>query len=318
MRNKVTVSICMLAYNHEDYIRQAIDGVLMQKCNFHFELIIGEDGSTDSTRQICIEYKQKYPNIIQLLLPSENQGMYVNWITCISAVQGKYLAFCEGDDYWTDPYKLQKQVDFIEANLDYGMIHTDFAILNESEQYLSNVSLKRHSGYIFEKMLQFNEVGTLTVLLRSDLVFEAINDNVLKHYYKMIDYPLWLYIASKTKVYYWDECTSVYRVLLESASNSQDSHKKQLFVMSIMDIRYEFAKKNNSIEIIKDQLIDSRKGNLNFAFHNNLPILASASYLFLLKNKKQSLRDSIYYCATKSILFGSLLKLFIILKKKIV
>mgnify|MGYP001248218371 CR=1 FL=1 len=120
------VSVHMITYNHEKYIAQAIEGVLMQKTNFLFELVIGEDCSTDSTRVICKEYADRYPNIIKLLPDAgKNLGMMENAIRTTMACTGKYIALCEGDDYWTDPYKLQKQVDFLEAHNDYGLTNTD-------------------------------------------------------------------------------------------------------------------------------------------------------------------------------------------------
>lgn len=125
------VSVCMITYNHEKYISQAIEGVLIQQTNFAFELIIGEDCSTDNTRKICLEYKEKYPNIIRLLLPDVNLGMSKNFIETIQAATGKYIAFCEGDDYWTDSEKLQKQVSFLDANQKYSFCCHRFRVLND-------------------------------------------------------------------------------------------------------------------------------------------------------------------------------------------
>jgi len=114
--NDIVVSICMITYNHINYISEAIDGVLIQETTFPYQLILGEDYSTDKTRVICEEYALKYPNKI-LLLPSEkNLGMMPNFIKTLKVCNGKYIAICDGDDYWKDPYKLQKQVDFMEAN----------------------------------------------------------------------------------------------------------------------------------------------------------------------------------------------------------
>lgn len=109
----------MITYNHELYIAQAIEGVVMQKTNFRIELIIGEDCSTDSTRKICEDYAIKYPEIIRLLPSVQNLGMSQNGIRTLQECKGKYIALLDGDDYWTDPLKLQKQVDFLEENEDY-------------------------------------------------------------------------------------------------------------------------------------------------------------------------------------------------------
>jgi len=121
MNEKKTVTVCMITYNHEAFISEAIEGVMMQQTSFPIELIIGEDCSTDRTRKICQEYKLKYPDKIKLLLPESNLGMMRNFYTTLDVSTGKYLALCEGDDYWTDPHKLQKQVDFLEANEDYAI-----------------------------------------------------------------------------------------------------------------------------------------------------------------------------------------------------
>src|SRR5574344_1891550 len=122
--NKCDVSICMITYNQGKYIKNAIEGVLMQKTNFDFELIIGEDCSSDNTNSICVEYVEKYPDKIRLISYSENQGMIKNFIRVLEESKGRYIAFCEGDDYWIDPFKLQKQFDFLENNSSYGLIYT--------------------------------------------------------------------------------------------------------------------------------------------------------------------------------------------------
>lgn len=114
--SEIAVSICMITYNHEQFIREAIEGVLMQQTDFQFELVIGEDCSNDNTRAICEEYARQYPEKIRLLASEKNLGILPNFIRTLVACQGKYVAVCEGDDFWTDPLKLQKQVDFLEAH----------------------------------------------------------------------------------------------------------------------------------------------------------------------------------------------------------
>lgn len=118
------VSICCLTYNHILYIRQCLDGFMMQKVNFPIEILIYDDASTDGTQGIIREYETKYPNIVKPIYQKENQyskGVRVGFVYNYSRAKGKYIALCEGDDYWTDPYKLQKQVDFLESHIDYVM-----------------------------------------------------------------------------------------------------------------------------------------------------------------------------------------------------
>ena len=130
------VSICSITYNHAPYIRQCLDGFLMQKTKFRYEIIIHDDASTDGTTEIIKEYAEKHPDLITPIFQKENQyskgirGMFPRF--CFPHAKGKYIALCEGDDYWTDPLKLQKQVDFLESHPDYVMCSSKYQILEEN------------------------------------------------------------------------------------------------------------------------------------------------------------------------------------------
>jgi len=115
------LSIVTITYNHEPFIAKTIEGVLMQQVNFPIEFIIAEDCSTDGTRAICQQYADQYPELIRLITSESNVGAIANERRAMQAARGKYIAFCEGDDYWTDPLKLQKQVDFLESHPDYSV-----------------------------------------------------------------------------------------------------------------------------------------------------------------------------------------------------
>ena len=120
MKNPV-VSIVCITYNHEPYLRQTLEGFLLQKTAFPVEIILAEDCSTDGTRAICEEYATKYSDKIHYIWSESNVGAIANEIRASKAARGKYVAFCEGDDYWTDPLKLQKQVDFMDAHPEYSV-----------------------------------------------------------------------------------------------------------------------------------------------------------------------------------------------------
>ncbi len=128
------VTICIITYNHERSIAQAIDSVLMQVIDFKVEIIIADDCSTDKTRDILSAFRSKHPGIIQLILQQRNVGAAQNWLDLLNAPSSKYIAYFEGDDFWTDAQKLQKQVDFLEKNLAYSGCFHETNILNEIDR----------------------------------------------------------------------------------------------------------------------------------------------------------------------------------------
>lgn len=179
------VSACLITYNHESYITQCIEGMLSQKINYDYEIVIGDDCSKDSTTKICKFYAQKFPDLIKYKKRDSNLGMIGNWINTLNECKGKYIALCEGDDYWTDPLKLQKQVDFLEGNKDYSICWTNYEIEE-------NGSLKKPNWFegFFRglyKDINFNNFGspyctyTLTCMFKSSCL-ENVNFNSFKFF----------------------------------------------------------------------------------------------------------------------------------------
>lgn len=130
MDNSITVSVFMMTYNHEKFIAQALDSVLMQKVNFIYEIVLGEDCSTDTTREIVVKYAERYPDKFKLILHKTNVGATNNQNEVFANCTGKFIAMLEGDDYWTDPLKLQKQVDFLKNNEAYSAVITNRMYVN--------------------------------------------------------------------------------------------------------------------------------------------------------------------------------------------
>ena len=133
MADQIAVSIICEVYNHEKYVKDALEGFVKQKTTFPFEVLIHDDASTDASTQIIREYEEKYPDIIKPIYQKENQyskDVWITWEYQAPRVKGKYVAICEGDDYWTDPCKLQKQYDFLEAHPEYSMCACSTAWLN--------------------------------------------------------------------------------------------------------------------------------------------------------------------------------------------
>ena len=239
---KTLLSVCMITYNHENYVAQAIEGALMQKTSFDVELVIGEDCSTDGTRGIVFDYAKKYPEIVRIITSEKNVGAMQNFIRTLNACQGKYIALCEGDDYWTDPLKLQKQVDFLEANSEYGMVYSDIELIGESipNSETRNLSIRRtryKSGDIFFELLKRqNFINTCTVCFRKDLI-DLAGINLKKQWY-LFDYWFNLEIALKAKIKYMDAIFAKYRYHLESITK-----KTNILGISGPFVRAEMIKK---------------------------------------------------------------------------
>src|SRR5579875_2399908 len=164
--SRPSVSVLMISYNHEKYIRQAVDSVLSQKTDFPYEIVIGEDCSTDGTRQILLEYRERYPDKIKLILHTPNVGAMRNQVLALNACKGKYIAVLEGDDYWTDENKLQKQIDFMESAPDVLLCGHNGDQL-EPDGILSN-EIKAKKWYSFEDFAAYGcPVKTMSIVFRN-------------------------------------------------------------------------------------------------------------------------------------------------------
>ena len=242
MNEKPIVSICCITFNHARYIRACLDGFIMQKTNFSFEVLINDDCSTDGTIDILKEYSERYPNIIKPIFHDENQ--YSKGIRRILAtfvypkVKGKYVALCEGDDYWTDPLKLQKEVDFLESNPDYGLVYTGARVLQEKTGVLSE-NLSCQQNYV-SLLTNEDRIITLTTCFRKELLKKFHQDITCCSQWLMGDLPLWLYFSFYSKIKWLPEITGVYRFLQNSASHSSDINKKIQFSLSAFECRKYF------------------------------------------------------------------------------
>ena len=209
------VSICCITYNHEPYIRDAIEGFLMQKTDFPFEILIHDDASTDGTADIIREYEAKYPDIIKPIYQTENQyskGIKVSQVYQFPRAKGKYIALCEGDDYWTDPYKLQKQVDFLEANLNCVICSGGYYSLEDGQELKDKTIYHSDKGFWFTKEDWLNKwlTKTLTVVFRKTALCKYLED-VDKYNYSR-DTHLYYYILNEGKGYYFSYPLGVYNI----------------------------------------------------------------------------------------------------------
>lgn len=214
----VEVSIICNAYNHELYIRNALEGFVMQKTDFQFEVLIHDDASTDRTAEIIREYEQKYPEIIKPIYETENQ--YSKHDGSLSRIQygrvkGKYCAFCEGDDYWTDPLKLQKQYDAMEAHPEVDICaHAAITVNADTLEFINKISPKDKDTIIPIEEVILGEggyvyVATNSLFYRSSL----LNDIPLFRKKLSLDYTMQIHGALRGGMLYLKDTMSAYRLL---------------------------------------------------------------------------------------------------------
>lgn len=242
---KPLVSICSITYNHALYIRDCLDGLLMQKTDFPFEIIINDDCSTDGTTEIIKEYVNKYPNIISPIYHDENQyqkgirGMYQRFV--YPKARGKYIALCEGDDYWTDPLKLQKQVDFMESHPDFSMCFHRVSVMVEDKLRLSNDIFNhlQEREYNETDLLMRLTVPTCSALFRKGIIVRCpVNPK-----FQYGDNILWLTAIRSGRTYCLGEEMGVYRrhsgswTTMDSYSTSTKQVTHFLAVMESFNLR---------------------------------------------------------------------------------
>lgn len=221
------VSVVICTYNQEKYIAQTIESVLMQECDFDFEIIIGEDCGQDKTRDICLDYQKKFPEKIKLILHDENQGVLSNWYACINVSKGKYLAACAGDDYWHNYKKLAIQVDFFKNNYNCKLIHTDFNTLNvRTNELKKSINSKKNQiiqdGFVQKQIFDGNlKIAAPTVMFEKEFFLKYIPmEEFIKRKFPIEDWPTWVVLSNYGEFYYLKESTVTYRVDQESITNN--------------------------------------------------------------------------------------------------
>ncbi|MEM8520384.1 GNAT family N-acetyltransferase [Flavobacterium sp. PL12] len=232
--NNPEVNVCVMVYNHESFIEECISGLLMQKCNFNFDIIVGEDGSSDNSREILKNYQSKFPGKFKLLLHNENIGATKNQIEIFNNCTGNFIAICEGDDYWTDPLKLQKQFDILNNDSSIGLVYTKCSRTDSSKLVGKKI--------VGNDLFYSNKIPTLTTVFSREILNNYIrNVNLENKNWQMGDYPMWLWFHIHSNIYFLDTVTACYRVLNNSASHFSDGNKRVLFNINSFEMTDFFA-----------------------------------------------------------------------------
>ncbi len=242
---KPLVSVKTITYNHEPYIRQCIEGVLMQKTDFPIEYVIGEDCSTDGTREIVAAYAQQYPDVIRLITSDRNVGARENALRTREICSGEYVAVCEGDDYWIDPLKLQKQVDFLESHTDCAFcFHSVYRLSQATGETIIERPAGRRPYYALDDIISMTlGIPTASVVFRNRLVSD------LPTWYLQCpfgDMPLWVLLAQHGRIGFLDEVMGVYRIHAggawqgaDEASRTRMSRQTMLLLRAHLGPAYE-------------------------------------------------------------------------------
>lgn len=273
MRKKVSCHI--ITYNQKDYISQCVDGVLMQQIDFPFEIIIGDDNSTDGTREILIEYQKKYPEIITLNLRKE-KGKGIpgkeNFVTTLQMCKGEYISLCDGDDYWTDPLKLQKQISFLETNTEYVMHSANAMQISTDPEFNNKPIFNNSTDSIFELkdfLLNNNIVACTTMFRNIDFRFPKSFKNVA-----FGDWFLHVILMKNTglKIYRSKDIFSAYRIHDKGVMNTLGiSNNYSMHIIQIITVHNYLGKK---------KFEDKEKEVLNYYFLEKYRLVLKDKFYF--------------------------------------
>jgi len=289
----------MITYNHEKYIREAIEGVLMQECDFQVELIVANDCSPDSTEAIIEDILKNHPSSswIKYIKRSENIGIMPNFLDLLQQCKGDFVAMCEGDDYWVSKDKLQKQVAILELNRNVGVVYTHVKHLNQSTGELIEIAPKyaKNSSEVIPLMLKSKFIEFPTTVFRRDILNKVINIIKMELENAVIgDTRILLETAYNSEIYFLNEITAVYRILEGSASHPIQIDK---YIFALNDsylCRKSFVKRNKLNEKwLEYAVCNTNRGLINIAF-------VSGKYIDALKLLKNLvILDTFKYCSWK-------------------
>ena len=228
---KPFVSVVVPSYNRANTVSQTLDSILNQQCDFDFEIIIGDDCSTDNARGILLNYQTKYPEKIKLLFYDENIGLGANWATCIKHCNGKYIANCDNDDYWHNPQKLQLQINFMEENPQYGLCHTDYRTHNRKtgkiREYVGEIGGEGNEEIQAQSIMYHRfSCCNASVMYHKSVLLQYINlDDYINFHFSLQDWNTWMLIAPFTKFRCLHISTATFGIETQSITRPQNIDK---------------------------------------------------------------------------------------------
>lgn len=303
--DNIKVSILCATYNHENYIRQALESFVMQKTDFKFEVIVNDDASTDRTVEIVREFEEKYPDIIKPIYQKENQyskGEIITANILIPRAKGEYLAFCEGDDFWTDENKLQKQVDFLDANKEFSACVHKYITVDKfgNETNMHTFGYYENPGVYTLKDFETNQLPSQLASLVCRSIFCAPETKYPESFNKIKvqgDVKYFLYLLAHGDIYRMEENYSAYRCVCEftgeswSSRNLTDCNAHYIRWKNLTKLEKAFFIEYNKKVSLKERKIRGAK-NVLVSFKRNPNLKAALNVLKVLVLQ----RGLISYC----------------------
>lgn len=309
------LSICCLTYNHEKYISEALESFLAQEdIDFSFEIIISDDASKDSTGDIIRNYKNKYPSIIKPIFNSKNLGPIANFIQALSSCKGEYIAYCDGDDYWSNFKKIKKQITALDQNISCSFSFHDVEIVDNNKTFIGLQSKGRANEKWTTGCYNSRDVikSSLTIPHANSIVFrrQFLDIDFLESLGKISagDYPLTVMLASKGNAFYINVAMSAYRKQIESISSSRRLAYNDMLLKEIINTHEqmdEYYQRSMHIEIsqhLKGQIMMKKIDEFNVSFENKSGIGILKSIIWLLLNfidTQYTFRDIIWVIKNK-------------------
>lgn len=276
------ISICALAYNHVNYVDDFFNGVLNQQVpGYKTEVIIGIDKCDDGTLQKCVEYKNKFPDLIKLIIHSERVGMMQNFVTVLRSADGEYIAFCECDDYWIDDYKLSSQINTLEHNENAGICFTDIKISKSgSSFFIENWATIIKEKYSLADIIKTNVITTCSVVMKNNLDSSIIN---LLMKFEVGDWPLYILSMMKdnTKAVYLNKVTSVYRQHEGGTHSTKNTVQRLITTTSVYKSMLDIEKLNPNRKLFEKALA---KNYYSLGIFQNDKIKKRQNYILSMKS----------------------------------
>lgn len=279
------LSIIVLTYNQEKYVRRTLNSIISQKTNISFEVIVGDDASTDSTPKIIREYADRYPAIIKPVLRSQNIGLIRNYFSLLSMCTGEYIMECAGDDYWPEN-KIDFQIEYMEQHPLVDMVCGSVETIDQYENKLSYIDRKKEK-IDFSELLLLNNICAVSVCFKRKCAEKYIEQiEPVQKGWKMEDYPMWLWIGKYGNIRWLSKLSGYYRILNGSVSHSENIKRQIEFEKAVYEIRVFYAESEK-----EKRKIESRHyANISYLYMNHGLISNYIKYTMKSKSMKYILR----------------------------